>query len=149
MILPGGLGPAQAWTLAREMGPRWMAARGAHALKQRAGLLERRFPARSWEDFRLAEVARGGSVEADAERFLASFQVESERRFFFAAADRPRLREGLGRILPEAERARLADVVGMTKAPDWHRHPYTGEAWPLAPWTRLSDFGGADVKALW
>lgn len=149
MILPGGLGPGQAWTLAREMGPRWMAARSAHALKQRAGLLERRFPARSWEDFRLAEVARRRRVEADAERFLASLQVESGRRFFISAADRPRLREALGRIVPEAERARLADLGRNADPPDWHRHPGTGEIWPLEPWTRLSDFGGADVKALW
>ncbi len=149
MILPGGLGPAQAWTLAREMGPRWMAARGAHALKQRVGLLERRFPARTWADFRLAEVARAGSVEADPARFLASFQVGSGRRFFIAAADRPRLREALGRVVVQVERERLGGVAEAAVIPDWHRHPHTGEVWPLAPWTRLSDFGGADVKALW
>jgi hypothetical protein len=149
VILPGGLGPAQAWTLAREMGPRWMAGRGAHALQQRMGLLERRFPARGWEAFRLAEVARSGSVEADPERFLASFQVGSGRRFFVAPADRPRLREGLRRLLFQVERERLGGVAAAAGVPDWHRHPKTGEVWPLEPWTRLADFGGADVKALW
>jgi hypothetical protein len=148
-LLPGGLAPSQAWTLAREMGPRWLAARGAHALRQRTGLLERRFPPRDWSAFQLAELARPGTPEADPERLLARLQDGTGPPFFFTWTDHSRRRELLQQIVPTAERQRLAALIDDLQPPDWHRHPHTGKIWPLAPWTRLGDFGGTDVKALW
>jgi hypothetical protein len=147
--LPGGLAPSQAWTLAREMGPRWLAARGAHALRQRTGLLERRFPARDWADFRLADLARPGTAEADPERLHERLRDGAGPAFFFTPADLPRRRAVLQPLVPAAERQRLTAFAAGLQLPDWHRHPGTGETWPLSPWTRLGDFGGADVKALW
>lgn len=114
------LHPGQAFTLARQMGPGWIAFRIGYALRRKLGRLERRMPLRSWEPYRLAE----------PERWLERLR---NTPFFFAAGQPP----ASGSRLPKVE------------IPDWHRHALTGEVWPAVHWTRLSDHGASDVKVLW
>lgn len=114
------LRPGQALTLARQMGPGWIAFRIGYALRRKLGLLERRMPLRSWEHYRLE------NPEGWLERL--------RRTPFFFEPGKPPV---TGARLPQAE------------IPDWHRHALTGEVWPAVHWTRLSDHGASDVKVLW
>jgi hypothetical protein len=149
---------AQAWTLLRQMGPRWVAFRSAYALRRRLGGLERQFPAGDWSDYRWTEGARAASD------LHARLVGEGKAPFFFRPGDlelRRKLAEvlepsGRAAVVAEAEalregRFRFFSCTSMEVGfpPDWHRHPVSGARWPRVHWSLIDDGDPTDVKWLW
>jgi hypothetical protein len=151
---------AQAWTLLRQMGPRWVVYRSAYAVRRRLGGLERRFPASDWTEYRLSDLAGGLGAEE-----LRPHLEAAASQFFFRPRDRPARRVGLESILDSKARAvLLSEAAGIREGripffgsasrdvgspPIWHRHPVTGVTWPSTHWSRIDDGDPSDIKWLW
>jgi asparagine synthase (glutamine-hydrolysing) len=142
---------SQALNLVRQMGLPWAVSQTAYRIRNHTGWYERRFPLSDWPSV------------ASSDDLLS---LVREKSIFFFNADslssrREKLKELISaddtaELMKEAEDARrgrfrffFGEVFETGNPIDWHRHPVTGERWPRAHWSRLSDRVSSDVKWIW
>lgn len=149
--------------MARHQGLRWVAFRVVYAARQRTGLLERRLPARAWDDLSLGDLV-GDKALASEEHYLA-YRRGSAPCFFFSPQSRGAYRghfekwdRGAGEFPAAIARRLLGGElrffehtwVSVGYPPDWRRNALTGERVDdNRHWSRIDEFEGGDIKALW
>jgi len=151
-----------AWQLWRHFGVRWLTSRAAYRLKLHSGWLARRTPNTAWDSPALEALFAEKSL-AEPDAYLAYRRKEAPAFLFqpgqpadwrchFDRWSDPlhdpvvQSRELLAGRLPLFG----GRGVEIGFPPDWHRNPLSGHRSPQeAHWSRLPDFPGDDIKALW
>ncbi|MFN8465845.1 MAG: alginate lyase family protein [Caldilineaceae bacterium] len=147
--------------LSRYLGLRWLFYRGAYAIRQRSGYLERRLPICAWDDLPLATFLKSPAL-SDGQALLAARSCQ-DLPFFFDAISRT----AAERLFAEWDRNRSpvieaqellngnlrffnGDLVKVGSPPDWFRNAITGAEMPAnRHWSRIDEFAGDDIKVVW
>ncbi len=151
--------------LIQHLGLNWFLFRSSYELRRRTGVLNRRFPARSWDALSLSHWVKRG-IPTAPNVYLAYRHRESPARFFFESKAQSRYRDSILAVQGETHRKLLAEVdklkAGMLKyferqegfvgfPPQWHRNPFNGcQANADSHWADIPDFSDiGDIKWIW
>jgi hypothetical protein len=150
-MIPDGI------SLARHMGPRWIASRVHQAVESKLRLMQRRLPLETWDQRPLASCLRKGVPSEPLE--YARWRQVGAGKFFFDGLPRTDL------LLSASPRQAVSQADALLSGrwiyfgalpveagfpPYWHRNPLTGESAPAdRHWADIPDFVFGDIKLIW
>ncbi|HUS09403.1 MAG TPA: heparinase II/III family protein, partial [Pyrinomonadaceae bacterium] len=147
--------------LSKHLGPRWVAFRVSHAVRQKLRSFERRCPKATWEQRPLSSFTSDSKL-ADPNVFKER-RATGSPRFFFSPDNRATFAPLLVAFDSEASPVAIADdllsghfryfefhKVSAGFPPQWHRNAFTStEISKTQHWSRIADFGYGDIKLIW
>lgn len=136
--------------LMRYFGPKWIALRALHIVKQRSGWFSLRHPARQWTD--VPSPTKPDWARQWRDRFLPAKRGPRGMSIRFDQWDRSSIGPSTEAESILAGTLRLFGHLecGVGTSPDWLKNPLTGERAPReVHWSRLSEFAYGDIKSIW
>src|SRR5215472_6424135 len=144
-------------SLARHMGPRWVAGRVYQTIRRRLRVMQRRLPLEGWDRRPLADWLRPG-IPTDPVQYV-EWRQTGAGKFFFNELPQPDLLSSVSQrqAISQADAVlsgswvcfgRLSVDAGFP--PNWFRNPLTGESAPAdRHWADIPDFAFGDIKLIW
>lgn len=150
------------YRLVRYLGLGWLWQRFLYLMQLRLGIVEKKTPARAWDDYPLTSFLKDQTL-AEPQAYQG-YRLRNAPKFFFSADQRPAYQALLetwrsGPLSVETVVEELAQgnflyfnhtylPVGLP--PDWRRNAITGQIVPgETHWSRIDDFGFGDIKVIW